>query len=169
MLQTFIHFSSYAVKDFTGDEICIKNLENAIKDFYNDPTQGKLAIPLILPSLSLLEEKHIVMIFIDKDTNSLEYFDSKGITSENRYLKAKNKMSDVLSSLKKVFPNKNDIIIQENASVLQMDCHNCGAYITWFAARRLQDNATNIIKKGISSNEIRVFRKGMKAGILPPG
>lgn len=157
--EGFEHFSTYITETmpFHGTEEQIKK----IKEFINDNSKkAYLAIPLVLPPLHFYEESHIVMIFIDNKKKTLEYFDPKGITSKNRELLNGNKMSNVLDTLVKVI-NDNNFAILENNRVLQLDCHNCGAYVDWFVKKRLKTNATaqTIISKGVSLEKIRIFRK----------
>lgn len=150
--------------EFTGSTKHIESLKKILDEFVASE-QRKFAIPLVLPPLHFPEEPHIVMIFVDKDTNSLEYFDSKGITSENRVLQSSEQttMYSVLENLRQTL-NKTSLnqsyTITENAKVIQMDINNCGAYVSWFAKKRLKNSATEILQKGIK--DIHEFRIKMK-------
>ena len=82
--KNFTHYSTFAVRDFLGTEKDIKDLKDGIDTFWQNPTQKKLAIPLILPQKNLFERKHIVMVFIDKDSNTIEYFDSRELMEKTK-------------------------------------------------------------------------------------
>lgn len=168
--ENFTHCSTFAVRSFKGKKDDISILKGDIEVFSQDPKQTKLAIPMILPQKSLFERKHIVMVFIDKDSNTIEYFDSKGITGENQTLISKKTMKDVLLELAGTYQEQTGKSpeIQENAEVLQMNCHDCGAYVSWFANKRLSETAQEIISKGLSSDTIRKFREEMKTKIKEP-
>jgi hypothetical protein len=91
------------------------------------------------------------MVLIDKEKKTIDYFDSKGITSENKIFKDGTTMKSILDELSLICQNKDqnhEYTIQENATILQLDSHNCGAFVSWFAVNRITKTAQDIITQG---------------------
>jgi len=91
-----------------------------------------LAIPFVLKGWF---EDHIVAMYFDREKNTLEYFDSKGLTIRDR------NDSRLNAFIKKVLDNygtdKDKTTVIENTKKHQWDCHNCGAYVlSYFRLRK---------------------------------
>ncbi len=172
--EKFDYLPAFASWDFHGDEADMTTIMEAVEKFDHNENVSKLAIPLILPPSSFLEEKHMVIIFIDKNKNTIDYFDAKGITSDHRQLIAGGSMRQkVLEPIIAKLTSSPSVQVNENARIIQWDCHHCGAYVSWFAQQRLTKDAEQIIQAGINLPGIHRFRKEMKpqtpAPILPSG
>jgi hypothetical protein len=114
-------------------------------------------IPIVFEGAGMWEVNHIAVILI-KDS-IIEYYDAKGITSENKILADKeHTLRDVLLYCKETFGAET---IAENPYPHQFDVHNCGVFVCHHLYDRLVENTppgTLIVSPPLLS-DIESFRQ----------
>lgn len=148
---SFFYFQS-SILDFALDEIK-ENIDQFSKSF-------DLNLPIIIPinfnGYGLLERNHIASIII-KD-GVVDYYDSKGILSENKILKCGKSLQDVLKYCVEKFNCKN---IAENPYIHQYDAHNCGVFVCYHIYSKIVENQLigTVTVQAPTTSEIQDFRE----------
>lgn len=105
------------------------------------PNKNDVAIPVILKGCV---RDHIVMVFVDRRSNVLEYYDSKGLTIQDRN---DPELNEVLQQALEKYGDANTRLI-ENTEKHQYDSHNCGVYILDYVFRRKTEAPEQIFANG---------------------
>jgi len=128
---THLFFNNIGVNKSSLEELK-KMIDN--KDLF--PFGDIICIPMVLAAREHFGRNHIVALLI-KD-QCLEYFDSKGILSEEIALAEQNEtLHDVLAHLKKKYKISQ---IFENRIPIQFNVHSCGVFVCDFYKRRLREH-----------------------------
>ncbi len=101
----------------------------------------QIAIPVVLKGCL---RDHIVSIFVDTVSNRIEYYDSKGLTIQDRNDPM---LNHVLLEVLEKYGNKETSVI-ENREKHQYDSHNCGVYVLDYFYRRTSESTESIFAKG---------------------
>ncbi len=107
-----------------------------------EKAKSKVFVPLIIKGRCL---HHIVTLYIDKESKSMEYFDSMGLTIMDRKGKEllnitdENKMEKVATTIASQFDIR---VIRENRKKVQRDVHNCGVYVASYIKQKIQGNSS---------------------------
>lgn len=166
------NFSS--VLDFVEGSFELKNTNTLLSKLEKSLNAKNLPvfIPIVLKGNSPIEAQHIVCIVVDPQTKKIEYFDSQGVTADNRVVDGDLHMIDLLNGIKSIL-NKPDSGKAENYTIVQntkshqMDCHNCGAFVGYYAKERFKkenpSSAGKIFNTEISLiHDIHPIRNEMK-------
>lgn len=132
---------------------------NKINELLKPTTDTPVYIPIVLKGNSPLESQHIVCIVVDPKTKKIEYFDSQGVTADNKRIEDGLLMMDLLKNIKSMLgiSRKGAYAIIQNTKSHQMDCHNCGAFVGYYAQERFKPG--NPATAGaIFNSEISMFR-----------
>jgi hypothetical protein len=108
-----------------------------------EATSDKILIPIVLKGLV---RNHIVAVFFDRETNTLEYYDPKGLSIEDRHSEyllntagGRITLNEAIENIKQKYGKEEEYIVtHENTHKHQWDSHNCGVYVCDFFRRRLQ-------------------------------
>lgn len=135
-------FLEKALQKIAGSsaEVCMSAaFDQARFDSSNFPEQNDYFVCPV--SVEGVLGKHITLLFIDKKTNCIEFYDSKALSIEH----PKNSSAKTyVNQLKLLFPNSS---FKELEYPIQFDGHNCGAYVCWFAEQRLSGNTFEQIQQ----------------------
>lgn len=131
------------------------------------PERGEKDLVFIPVVLHKWPREHIVAVVYDAKKNRVEFYDPKGLTSEDHseYLsRGKNlRLSDFLKMVAQRYGNK-ETTLWENTEKHQKDYHNCGVYILDYFERRLQaQTPEHIAANGRSFSEVN---NGLRAEML---
>ena len=124
----------------------------------------KLLIPIVLKGTF---RDHIVAVLYDRRANTLEYYDPKGLTIEDRssaYLANKTggrlMLSKAIAEILLQYGN-NRTQIKENTAKHQWDSHNCGVYVGDYFARRLAGESFDDITTNPGKSDTLRMRQKM--------
>ncbi|CRX39417.1 hypothetical protein [Estrella lausannensis] len=144
-----------AVNNKTVEQV--KSIINSQSDYFTDPSLP-VVIPVVFTGEGVWERNHIAVILI-KD-NCVEYYDAKGIVSENKPLaKGSGTLRDVLEFCRDKFTKGG--FIRENPYPHQYDAHNCGVFVCRHLHDRLiKNSAMGTMKtEAPSLSEVEDFRQ----------
>ncbi len=107
--------------------------------------ERQIAIPLLINKGGLLDSNHFVTVFIDRDLNQVEYYDSKGQVSEYFLLAGDANLRHFIDlCVTEVFTEDQQVTVFENRVTQQYDCYHCAAYVFAYILNRAN---------GVSSTE----------------
>ncbi len=162
------HNKAYVIHDFYISDsfgIASHTLESLKKqlNFHKQMLnfEQTIVIPLVIPGTSLVERNHIVAVLIED--GQLEYYDSKGVFSQNINLSNGLTLFQMLTVMQHVFCESanQSLKIRENGKTHQFDVNNCGAFVAKFIHDRiaLKHSFQQICNGEVT--DIITFRKGM--------
>ncbi len=127
-----------------------------------------LAVPVVIQGL----EDHIVTFVVDFAKNRIEFYDSKGLTIQDRgdaKLLAKNSNGEIvtLRMVAEEMKTKYGInTVVQNIEKHQYDCHNCGVYVSNYLTERVNETKMeDIVGKNLA--QINQFRVEMIKALYP--
>lgn len=144
-----------AVNNKTVEQV--KSIITSQAGYFNDPSLP-VVIPVVFTGEGIWERNHIAVILI-KD-NCVEYYDAKGIVSENKPLaQGSGTLRDVLEFCRDKFTKGGAIM--ENPYPHQYDAHNCGVFVCRHLHDRLINNSSMGTMKTTapSLSEVEDFRQ----------
>jgi len=110
-----------------------------------------VAIPIILKGLF---RDHIVTILVNRETKTIEFYDSKGLTIKDqgsRKLRFPSKslttLEEHVNQIWKNFGADASWTFKENTTRHQTDAYNCGIYVSNFIQRRLHGESFEAIQR----------------------
>lgn len=151
----------------SGCEITTYSLEEIKQNLDQSKLEESIAqnepivIPVVLKGKELFNINHIALIIINN--SSIEYFDSKGLSSKTKGLNdGSNTVFHVLTYLnQKLFNNEAKIF--ENPHAIQFDVNNCGVMVAAQVYRRIVDKQPMgfFTQAVYTESQIRDFRAYM--------
>ena len=120
---------------------------------YEETEDKLIAIPVVLKGRF---RNHIVAVFVNRINNQIEFYDSKGLTSQDRKgesLLATEKL-DLPKLLEELRQKYGATTIVENTHKHQYDVHNCGVFVCDYFRRRSQEQTP---AQQIFDNPVRMF------------
>jgi len=154
-------YQKKSIEDYSGEEI-IRILEN------NKDINQPICIPLSLGHNRFMERQHITTIVITND--GIQYYDSKGVTSDQYFLKPppnpQATLRTILDNCKTIFLENKGLTnksIEENTKIDQCDSHRCGLFVLFFIFSVLLKNKSieDFKNVKISPSLIDKFRKDL--------
>ncbi len=143
--------------------------ENIAKIIANS-NKIRIAIPIIVSHGG--DNLHIVCVFIDKEKNTIQFFDSQGHSSKDRDMnslaladeKPSNySVGDFIENLADNLPNQNKLKISELSARCQFDSDQCGIFVShaiqqFSEGKDLEDMVTTSGKmRGFSSQMVHTI------------
>lgn len=162
--KNLILFHSFYTKQETISEFRLEDLqqqlETEIRARKNEMQGGPIVIPIAMGRNHLLEATHIAIIKITD--NNVYYYDSKGVPSKNRKIQEGHTIRDFIEVCQKLLTDGKGTI-EENKSIHQWDCYNCGAYTSHYLFQTMIMNKTHseLENSEVSLDYILQFRKAM--------
>ncbi len=111
------------------DEDLVEHVRTQL-DFLQLPVDGIVYFPVVLRSgAGPIESQHIVLISADQDANTIEYFDSKGMTfTPGGQSKTDQIISTVVTEVRTKLGMEAAELVQ-NPTRFQRNIHDCGAFV----------------------------------------
>lgn len=124
------------------------DINRRIKEPILEGNKKPIFIPLVINNHRLFEPIHIVALVIDPSTKKVEYFDSKGVAAEDKWIDENHTVKDFIDVVIKDVDDGEkavgDYEFVQNKIVHQLDIHNCGAYVAYYAQRRFKENQSSM-------------------------
>lgn len=151
--------SEHSVTDFTLRDLK-RFLNDEIMEKEHDLNTGLFCIPIVVGRNALFEARHMVVIQIMK--NTVYYYDSQGIASEQRKLQDGSTLRNFIEMIQEILTDGSGGIV-ENGTIHQWDIYNCAAYVSHYVFQTMILGKTHaeLERAELPHSYIQQFRQAM--------